>query len=347
MDTTTPVPVVFANVLMSVVVQMSRAEFATDVIRTAYISGVSSVLSVDETAVSIVSVVENVAGRRRKLLATSVVVETNVVVPDDQVGAVTSRIDVNTLRTALLSNGILVTSVTAGSNGAGETPTRTSEDDSIPSTPLARLLCCDWVVLVISGTVGIGAVVVGVFCVGTCVHFRSVRKSNKIADADAPILPTTPTSTRRLSEAGCLSRPNSRLYASGGALEGLPDPYASRAENFGSTRRLSEAGSLPRPNSRLYARGGVLEGLADPYASVVKNAGDSTPKPVGAVGEVRTRGIGEPAGAAWGGRLGCAEECCAATTAFCRRVLCMRPAWALSYVRAPVTHDLSTIDMGP
>ncbi|KAJ1480913.1 hypothetical protein T484DRAFT_2770569 [Baffinella frigidus] len=55
-------------------VQMSQAEFEAEATRAAYISGVATALRVAETSVSIVSVVEESTGRRRKLLLTSVMV---------------------------------------------------------------------------------------------------------------------------------------------------------------------------------------------------------------------------------------------------------------------------------
>jgi hypothetical protein len=87
---------------------MSRAEFVAEAVSAAYISGVATALSVAETDVSIDSVVEQSTGRRRKLLLTSVVVETSVIVSAEQAEAVAGRITTDNLNSALSSAGIVV-----------------------------------------------------------------------------------------------------------------------------------------------------------------------------------------------------------------------------------------------
>jgi len=90
---------------------MSQAEFEVEATSAAYISGVATALRVAETSVSIMSVVEKSTGRRRKLLLTSVVVETSVVVSTEQAEAVAGRITADNLNSALSSAGIFVDEV--------------------------------------------------------------------------------------------------------------------------------------------------------------------------------------------------------------------------------------------
>jgi hypothetical protein len=90
---------------------MSQAEFEAEATSAAYISGVATELLVAETAVSIVSVVEQNTGRRRKLLLTSIVVETSLIVSAEQAEAVAGRITTDNLKSALSSAGILVDEV--------------------------------------------------------------------------------------------------------------------------------------------------------------------------------------------------------------------------------------------
>jgi len=98
---------------------MSQAEFEVDATRAAYISGVATALRVAETSVSIVSVVEQSTGRRRKLLLTSVVVETSVVVSAEYAEAVAGRITTDNLNSALSPSGILVDEVSGISTVTG------------------------------------------------------------------------------------------------------------------------------------------------------------------------------------------------------------------------------------
>jgi hypothetical protein len=90
---------------------MSQAEFEVEATRDAYISGVATALSVAKTSVSIDSVVEQSTGRRRKLLLTSVVVGTSVIVLAEQAEDVVGRITTDNLNSALSSAGILVDEV--------------------------------------------------------------------------------------------------------------------------------------------------------------------------------------------------------------------------------------------
>jgi len=108
-------------ITFSVRLQMGQAEFEAEATKAAYISGVATALHVVETSVSIESVDEQSTGRRRKLLLTSVVVETRVFVSTDQAEAVTGRITIDKLNSALSSAGIFVDEVSGIS-----TVTRTS-----------------------------------------------------------------------------------------------------------------------------------------------------------------------------------------------------------------------------
>jgi hypothetical protein len=98
-------------ITFSATVQMSQADFKSQAAIFAYISGVATALRVAETAVSIMSVVEQSTGRRRKLLLTSVVVETSVIVSVEQAEAVARRITTDNLNSALSSAGIFVDGV--------------------------------------------------------------------------------------------------------------------------------------------------------------------------------------------------------------------------------------------
>jgi len=93
--------------------QMSRAEFEVEATRAPYISGVATALGVAETSVSIVSVVEETTGRRRKLLLTSVAVETSVIVSAEQAETVADRITTDNLNSALSSAGLAVEEVSS------------------------------------------------------------------------------------------------------------------------------------------------------------------------------------------------------------------------------------------
>jgi len=90
---------------------MSQADFESPVTSAAYVSGVAAALDVAETSVLILSVVEQTTGRRRKLLVTSVVVETRVVVSAEQAVTVARRITTANLNSALSFAGISVEEV--------------------------------------------------------------------------------------------------------------------------------------------------------------------------------------------------------------------------------------------
>ena len=90
---------------------MNRAEFEVVATEAAYISGVAAALGVAETSVSIVSVEEQSTGRRRKLLLTSVVVKTSVIVSAEDAEAVAARITTDNLISALSPAGIFVDEV--------------------------------------------------------------------------------------------------------------------------------------------------------------------------------------------------------------------------------------------
>ena len=98
---------------------MSQAEFEVKATSDAYISGVATALRVAEISVSIVSVVEESTGRRRKLLLTSVVVETRVIVSAEQAEAVAGRITTDNLNSALSSADIFVDEVSGISTVTG------------------------------------------------------------------------------------------------------------------------------------------------------------------------------------------------------------------------------------
>ena len=106
-------------ITFSVRVSMSKVEFEAAATKAAYISGVATALRVAETSVSIVSVVEQSTGRRRKLLLTSVVVETSVIVSAEQAEAVAGRITTDNLNSALSSAGIFVDEVSGISTVTG------------------------------------------------------------------------------------------------------------------------------------------------------------------------------------------------------------------------------------
>jgi hypothetical protein len=110
-------------ITFSVRVQMSQAEFMAEATSAAYISGVATALRAAETSVSIVSVVEQSTGRRRKLLLTSVMVETSVIVTADQAEAVAGRITTENLNSALSSAGISVDEVSVISTVTGTAAT--------------------------------------------------------------------------------------------------------------------------------------------------------------------------------------------------------------------------------
>jgi hypothetical protein len=98
---------------------MSQAEFEAEATRAAYISGVATALRVAEASVSIDSVVEQSTGRRRKLLLTSIVVETRVIVAAEQAKAIAGRITTDNLNSALSSAGIFVDEVSGISTFTG------------------------------------------------------------------------------------------------------------------------------------------------------------------------------------------------------------------------------------
>jgi hypothetical protein len=98
---------------------MTQSEFEAEATSAAYISGVATALRVAETSVSIVSLEEQSTGRRRKLLLTSVVVETNVIVSAEQAEAVVGRITADNLNSALNSFGIFIDEVFGISNVTG------------------------------------------------------------------------------------------------------------------------------------------------------------------------------------------------------------------------------------
>jgi hypothetical protein len=100
-------------------VKLSQAEFEVEATRAAYISGMATALRVAETSISILSVEEHGAERRRKLLSTSVVVETSVVVSAEDAEAVAGRITTDNLNAALSSAGILVEEVSGISTVTG------------------------------------------------------------------------------------------------------------------------------------------------------------------------------------------------------------------------------------
>jgi len=104
-------------ITFSATVQMSQAEFEATTF--AYSSGVATALRVAETAVSIISVVEQSMGRRRKLLLTSIVVETSVIVSVEDAEAVAGRITADNLNSALSSAGIFVEAVSGISTVTG------------------------------------------------------------------------------------------------------------------------------------------------------------------------------------------------------------------------------------
>ncbi|KAJ1490359.1 hypothetical protein T484DRAFT_1935230, partial [Baffinella frigidus] len=111
--------VAISTITFSARVQMSEAEFEAEATSAAYILGVATALGVAETSVSIVSVVEQSTGRRRKLLLTSVVVETSVIVSARLAGAVAGRITTDNLNSALSSAGISVDEVSGISTATG------------------------------------------------------------------------------------------------------------------------------------------------------------------------------------------------------------------------------------
>ena len=90
---------------------MSQAEFEAKATMFAYIAGVALALRVAETSVSVVSVVEQSSGRRRKLLLTWAMLETSVVVSAEEAEAVAGRITTDNLNSALSSAGISVDEV--------------------------------------------------------------------------------------------------------------------------------------------------------------------------------------------------------------------------------------------
>jgi len=112
-----------STISFSTKVEMSQAEFVAEAISAAYISGVATALSVAETSVSIDSVVEQSTGRRRKLLLTSVAVQTSVIVSTEQAAAVAGRITADNLNSALSSAGIIVGGVSGISTVAASAVT--------------------------------------------------------------------------------------------------------------------------------------------------------------------------------------------------------------------------------
>ena len=141
---------------------MSQAEFVAEAISAAYISGVATALSVAKTSVSIDSMVQQLTGRRRKLLLTSVVVETSVVVSAEQAEAVSGRITTDNLNSALSSAGIVVDEVTGISTVAATTVTGP-----------------DWAIVgIVVGAVGGVALVAGAVVLWRC---RSRRSSDNFS----------------------------------------------------------------------------------------------------------------------------------------------------------------------
>jgi hypothetical protein len=84
---------------------MSLVEFDSTK-REQYVAGVAQVLSVPVSSVSIGTVTENVSRRRRRLLATTIDVETIVTVPSEDTGSVAAAATTENLNGELESDGM-------------------------------------------------------------------------------------------------------------------------------------------------------------------------------------------------------------------------------------------------
>ena len=143
-----------SSITFSARVQKTQAEFEVEATTFAYILGVVTALGVGEASVSVVSVAEQSTGRRRKLLRTSAVVKTSVIVSIEQAQIVAGRITTENLNSALSSAGIFVDEISDISiNGTAALPNST-----VPGT--ADLPAWGIVVIAASGVALVAASVV-------------------------------------------------------------------------------------------------------------------------------------------------------------------------------------------
>ena len=93
-----------STITLAVTLSMSASEFNSQMRRSAYIDGVARALKVESSAVQIKSVQEQSSERRRRLLATTCLVETTVTVRSSIISVVRSRATVENLNAALAGN---------------------------------------------------------------------------------------------------------------------------------------------------------------------------------------------------------------------------------------------------
>ena len=113
-----------STITLAVTLSMSASEFNSQMRRSAYIDGVARALKVESSAVQIKSVQEQSSERRRRLLATTCLVETTVTVRSSIVSVVRSRATVENLNAALAGslNAAVVSADVVDEPSAGATP---------------------------------------------------------------------------------------------------------------------------------------------------------------------------------------------------------------------------------